>query len=147
MWKHRSAFLRPRYGTLGLVAMPSVWLFQLLFTAISPLADLFFLWSLFNVWIVKQEHGATYAVANLEQILIFYAVFVTVDWCAALVAFFLEARENRQLTWLIFIQRFAYRQIMYWVVVRSFLAAVRGHLVGWGTLERKNTVSASLADG
>jgi cellulose synthase/poly-beta-1,6-N-acetylglucosamine synthase-like glycosyltransferase/peptidoglycan/xylan/chitin deacetylase (PgdA/CDA1 family) len=143
MWKHRGALFRPRYGTLGLVGMPSVWLFQLLFTAISPLADLFFLWSLFNVWLVQQEHGATYAVTNLEQVLTFYAVFLAVDWCAALVAFSLEPKERWSLTWLIFIQRFAYRQIMYWVVVRSFLAAIRGSLVGWGTVARRNTVSMS----
>ena len=41
---------------------------------------------------------------------------------------------------LIFIQRFAYRQIMYWVVVKSFAAAIRGHVVGWGKIERKATV-------
>jgi hypothetical protein len=29
---------------------------------------------------------------------------------------------------------------MYWVVVRSFAAAIRGHVVGWGKLERKGTV-------
>lgn len=42
--------------------------------------------------------------------------------------------------WYLSPQRFAYRQVMYWVVVRSFLAAVRGRLVGWGVLERKATV-------
>jgi hypothetical protein len=31
---------------------------------------------------------------------------------------------------------------MYWVVVRSFVAAFRGRLVGWGKLERKATVTA-----
>ena len=144
MWKHRDALLRPRYGTLGMIAMPSVWVFQLLFTAISPLADFFFIWSLFSVWLVKQEHGATYAMTNLEQVLTFYAVFVTVDWIAALIAFLLEPKEERSLTWLIFVQRFAYRQIMYWVVVKSFVAAVRGHIVGWGTLERKNSVTLGL---
>ena len=49
-------------------------------------------------------------------------------------------REDRRLTWLVFLQRFAYRQVMYWVVVRSFVAAVRGHVVGWGKLERTATV-------
>ena len=143
MWKHRDAFMRPRYGTLGLVAMPSVWLFQLVFTAISPLADLFFVWSLFNVWLVQREHGATYAVTNLEQVMTFYAVFLLIDWCAALIAFSLEPNERWSLTWLIFIQRIAYRQIMYWVVVRSFVAALRGHIVGWGKLERTNTVTVA----
>jgi hypothetical protein len=63
-----------------------------------------------------------------------------VDWLAAVAAFLLEPDEDRSLTWLIFLQRFAYRQVMYWVVVRAFLVAARGRLVGWGKLERKATV-------
>jgi cellulose synthase/poly-beta-1,6-N-acetylglucosamine synthase-like glycosyltransferase/peptidoglycan/xylan/chitin deacetylase (PgdA/CDA1 family)/spore germination protein YaaH len=139
-WKHRDVLFRPRYGSLGLVAMPNVWLFQLLLPAISPLADLLFLWSLVSVWLVKAEHGATYALTNLEHVLTFYAVFLLVDWLAAVAAFLLEPDEDRSLTWLIFLQRFAYRQVMYWVVVRAFLVAARGRLVGWGKLERKATV-------
>jgi cellulose synthase/poly-beta-1,6-N-acetylglucosamine synthase-like glycosyltransferase len=141
MWKHRDALFRRRYGTLGFIAMPNVWLFQLVLTALSPFADLVFLWGLFSVWLVRQEHGATYALMNLEQVLGLYAVFLLVDWAAGMVAFLLEPAEDRWLTWLILIQRFAYRQLVYWVVVQSFLAAVRGRLVGWGTLERKATVA------
>ncbi len=140
MWKHRDVLLRPRYGTLGFIAMPNVWIFQLLFAAVSPLADLLFAWSLVSVWLTWREHGATYAVTNLEQVLTFYAVFLLVDWLAAVIAFLMEPDEDRLLTWLILLQRFAYRQIMYWVVVRSFAAALRGRVVGWGKLERKATV-------
>ena len=75
MCKHRDALFRPRYGTLGFVAMPNVWLFQLIFAALSPLADLMFLWSLVSVWLTKLEHGATYALINLEQVVILYARF------------------------------------------------------------------------
>ena len=145
MWKHRDALFRPRCGTLGLVALPNVWLFQLLFTALSPLTDLLFLWSLASVWLVRQEHGATYALANLEQVLALYAVFLLVDWAAAVIAFLIETGEDKRLTWLILLQRFAYRQVMYWVVGKSFVAAVRGRVVGWGTLERKATVAAPAA--
>jgi hypothetical protein len=125
--------------------MPNVWLFQLLFTAVSPLADLLFAWSLFSVWLVRQEHGSTYALTNLEQVLVLYAIFLLVDWGSAVIAFLLEPGEDRRLTWLIFLQRFAYRQVMYWVVLRSLLAAVRGHVVGWGKLERKGTVEMSAS--
>jgi len=52
----------------------------------------------------------------------------------------MEPEEDKQLTWLIFLQRFAYRQVMYWVVVRSFAAALSGRLQGWGKLDRKATV-------
>ena len=60
-------------------------------------------------------------------------------------AFCLEPSESWSLSWSMLIQRFAYRQIMCWVVVRSFVAAVRGHIVGWGTLARKGTVTVSGA--
>lgn len=139
-WKHRGTLFRLRYGTLGWVAMPNVWLFQLLLPALSPLADLMFVFSLLSVWATRTSHGATYALVNLEQVLTYYAVFLLVDWAAAMIAFLMEPREDKQLTWLIFVQRFAYRQVMYWVVVKSFAAAIRGHVVGWGKLERKATV-------
>jgi cellulose synthase/poly-beta-1,6-N-acetylglucosamine synthase-like glycosyltransferase/peptidoglycan/xylan/chitin deacetylase (PgdA/CDA1 family)/spore germination protein YaaH len=140
MWKHRDALFRRRYGTLGWIAMPNVWVFQLLLTALSPIADLLFVWSLISVWLAKQEHGSTYALTNLEQVLTFYAVFLAVDWIAATIAFLAEPGEDKSLTWLVFLQRFAYRQVMYWVVVRSFVAAIRGHIVGWGKLERRASV-------
>jgi hypothetical protein len=72
-------------------------------------------------------------------------VFLIVDWLASILAFTLEPDEDKWLTWLIFFQRFAYRQVMYWVVVRSVLAALRGRLVGWGKLERKATVELETA--
>ena len=143
-WKHRDAFFRRRYGSLGFIALPNVFLFQLLLPAISPIADLMFLLSIISVGLNAMDHRVdgrlTYGLTNLEQVLTYYAVFLVVDWLAAVLAFLMEPDEDKQLTWLIFIQRFAYRQVMYWVVVRSFAAALSGRLVGWGTLERKATV-------
>ena len=49
----------------------------------------------------------------------------------------MEPGEEKALTWLVLIQRFVFRQTMYWVVVKSIAAALRGHVVGWGKLERK----------
>jgi cellulose synthase/poly-beta-1,6-N-acetylglucosamine synthase-like glycosyltransferase/peptidoglycan/xylan/chitin deacetylase (PgdA/CDA1 family)/spore germination protein YaaH len=142
MWKHRAAFLRS--GTLGWVAMPNVWLFQLLFPAVSPIADLMFLWSLFSVWLASREHGSTYALLDLRSIMTFYGIFLLVDWTAAVIAFLMEPDEDKRLTWLVFLQRFVYRQVMYLVVVRSFRAAIRGRVVGWGKLERKATVGVGV---
>ncbi|MDB4905903.1 MAG: putative glycosyl transferase/polysaccharide deacetylase [Gemmatimonadetes bacterium] len=140
-WKHRDALFRPRYGALGSIGLPNVWLFQLLLPAISPLADLLFVWSLVSVWSTWEQHGSTYALTNLSQVMTYYVVFLVVDWGASMLAFLMEPGEDKSLTWLIVLQRFAYRQVMYWVVVKSFIAAVRGRVVGWGNLERKATVS------
>ncbi len=135
-WKHRDMTLRARYGSLGLVALPNLWIFQIFYAAISPLADLLFVWSLFSVLLVKVQHGEEYALVNLESILTLYALFLLVDWLAAVIAFLMEPREDKTLTWVIFLQRFTYRQVMYWVVLRSITAAIRGQVVGWGKLER-----------
>jgi hypothetical protein len=43
------------------------------------------------------------------------------------------------------LQRFGYRQIMYYVVVRSIATALRGPFVGWGKLERQGTVRAAYS--
>ncbi len=143
-WKHRDAFFRAKYGSLGWVALPNVFLFQLLLPAISPVADLMFVLSIISVWFNAMSHTVdgrlTYGLVNLEQVLTYYAIFLLVDWLAAVLAFVMEPDEDKQLTWLIFLQRFAYRQVMYWVVVRSFAAALRGRVVGWGKLDRKATV-------
>jgi cellulose synthase/poly-beta-1,6-N-acetylglucosamine synthase-like glycosyltransferase/peptidoglycan/xylan/chitin deacetylase (PgdA/CDA1 family) len=140
-WKHRGVLLRPRYGTMGLVAMPNIWIFQLLLPAISPAADLLFLWSLVTVWINKVQHGSEYAMQTLQQVLFFYSVFLLVDLVTALIALWMEEGEERSLGWLVLLQRFAYRQVMYWVVLRSLVAALRGRVMGWGKLERKATVA------
>ncbi len=140
-WKHRGVLLRPKYGTMGLVAMPNIWIFQLLLPAISPAADLLFLWSLVSVWINKVQHGSEYAMQTLQQVLFFYSVFLLVDLTTALVALWMEEGEERWLSWLVLLQRFAYRQVMYWVVLRSLVAALRGRVIGWGKLERKATVA------
>ena len=148
-WKHRSAFFRAKYGSLGWIALPNVFLFQLLLPAVSPVADLMFVYSIISVYINAASHSVddrlTYALVDLEKVFAYYAVFLIVDWLAAVLAFLMEPDEDKQLTWLIFLQRFAYRQVMYWVVVQSFAAALSGRLVGWGKLDRKATVGLASA--
>ncbi|MGH7656293.1 MAG: glycosyltransferase, partial [Gemmatimonadaceae bacterium] len=139
-WKHKDALFKRQYGTLGFVALPNSWVFGLLLTALSPLADLTFLFSLFSVWLTFKTHGDTYALTDLEHVLLFYGVFLISDWMGAMIAFLMEPDEEKGLSWLIMLQRFAYRQIMYSVVLKSFFAAFRGKVVGWGRLERKATV-------
>jgi cellulose synthase/poly-beta-1,6-N-acetylglucosamine synthase-like glycosyltransferase/peptidoglycan/xylan/chitin deacetylase (PgdA/CDA1 family)/spore germination protein YaaH len=141
-WKHRDLLLRQSAGTIGFVALPNVWIFQFVFSFIAPVADLVFALSVGDVYLTFHEHNTTYALDSLRKIIIWYGVFIVVDWCAATLAFLMEPGEDRRLTWLVFLQRFVYRQVMYWVVLRSCVAALRGRLVGWGKLERKATVGA-----
>jgi cellulose synthase/poly-beta-1,6-N-acetylglucosamine synthase-like glycosyltransferase/peptidoglycan/xylan/chitin deacetylase (PgdA/CDA1 family)/spore germination protein YaaH len=142
MWKHRDALFRPKYGALGFVAMPNVWIFQVLFPLVSPVMDLMLLWSAFQALLIKLSGQSEYTTNNLKQVLFYYALFLAVDWLAAAFAFFLEKKDKYRLLWWLLLQRFVYRQVMYYVMVKSVAVAIRGAVVGWGKLERKATVEA-----
>lgn len=142
MWKHRDALFNPEYGALGFIALPNVWVFQVLFPLISPVMDLLFVWTLISAALERWEHPGEYAITNLKQTLFYYALFLAVDWLAAGFAFLLEKREQWNLLWWLFLQRFCYRQVMYYVMVRSVWTAMKGAIIGWGKLERKATVTA-----
>jgi cellulose synthase/poly-beta-1,6-N-acetylglucosamine synthase-like glycosyltransferase/peptidoglycan/xylan/chitin deacetylase (PgdA/CDA1 family) len=144
-WKHRDALLRWRSGALGFVALPNVWVFQLVFPFLAPVADLLFAWSLVTVYLNKVQHGAEYAMQSLEQVVLYYLAFLAVDWLAGIAALLMEPGEERGLAWLVLLQRFVYRQVLYWAVVKAVFAAAQGRARGWGTLVRKGTVELPRA--
>ena len=139
-WIHRDVLFRRRYGALGFVALPNVIVFQVLFPLISPIMDLQLIGSLgvaaFNHW----QHPDEYSPDALWRVLFYYALFVTVDYLAAILAFALERKESWWLLIWLFWQRFFYRQLMYYVAIKSTLTSLQGALVGWGKIDRKATV-------
>jgi hypothetical protein len=62
-------------------------------------------------------------------------LFLAFDFGTALLAFSFE-KEKLVKLWLILPQRIIYRQLMYWVLIKSIVSAIRGTLVGWGILKR-----------
>lgn len=146
LWKHRGALFRPQFGTLGWLALPNVWLFQILFPLLAPLMDILFGWTLVSAALERLEHAHEYSASNLQQVLFYYGLFLVVDWLAAAWAFALEENEQWSLLWGLFWQRFCYRQLLYYVILKSLWTSLRGTIVGWGKLERKASVSAQVAD-
>jgi cellulose synthase/poly-beta-1,6-N-acetylglucosamine synthase-like glycosyltransferase/peptidoglycan/xylan/chitin deacetylase (PgdA/CDA1 family)/spore germination protein YaaH len=140
IWKHRAALFDAKRPVLGFVALPQIWLFQILLTTIAPLVDLAIIWSLVSAVYAWAFHPVEWSPDDLIQPLAYWAAFIFLDLSAGALAMTLERRAPwADLIWLP-IQRFGYRQLMYSVVVRSIDAAVHGGLVGWGKLERKATV-------
>lgn len=142
MRKHLDALFRPKYRALGLVALPNVWIFQILFPLVSPVMDLMLVYTLLVAGLDRLQQPAEYSSTALRQVLFYYALFLAIDWVAAGFAFLLEKKERWRLLWWLFLQRFCYRQVMYYVMIKSVAVAVRGTTVGWGKLERKATVEA-----
>ncbi|HUO94441.1 MAG TPA: glycosyltransferase [Rhizomicrobium sp.] len=145
LWKYRRLTFNPRYGALGVIALPQVWLFQIILTALAPLADLLLVWQLIGQGIAYLQHGAEFTNDNLVIVGVYYAVFMVVDLTAALIGFMMEQREDWSLLWWLMLQRFGYRQLMYYVVVRSIWTAIKGPFVGWGKLERTGMVKVGQA--
>lgn len=142
LWKHRNATFNPRYGSLGMIALPQVWLFQILFSVVSPLVDLVLVWQIISTAMDFLQHRGQFDDTNLIRMLVFYAAFMTVDLAASALAFAMEKKEKWSLLWWLVLQRFGYRQLMYYVVVRSVWTAIKGPSVGWGKQERKATVNS-----
>ena len=142
LWKHRRATLKPRYGSLGLVAIPQTWVFQFMLSFLAPFVDFVLVWRLILSAFDLVEHGSQFDGATLQKVLFYYLVFVVVDLCSAALAVAMERKEETSLLpWLV-LQRFGYRQLMYYIVIKAGLAALFGPLVGWNKLERKSTVNA-----
>ena len=139
LWKHSEANLNRRYGALGLVALPQVWLFQIVLGLISPLVDLMLIFQVAGAIADYLQHGQQYDPTNVKIACFYYALFMIVDLSAAVFAFMFEKGEDRRLLWWLALQRFGYRQLIYYVLVKSVHQRVKGHLVGWGKIERSAT--------
>jgi peptidoglycan-N-acetylglucosamine deacetylase len=140
-WKHRDALLSPKQGTLGFIGLPNTWIFQIIFSLISPITDLVFIGSIASIFITKWQHPTEYSPANAVVILLYFSLFLTVDLVTSFIAFKLEKEDTSLILWLA-IQRFVYRQVMYYVMIKSVLSALKGLAPGWGKLERKATVTS-----
>jgi hypothetical protein len=116
----------PRYKALGWFSLPSIWFFQILLVAVSPVIDSLLIFSLFFI---------------MEfSVLVYLAVFLCMDLLLALLACWMEGEPSRA-AWRILPMRFLYRPLLAWVIWKSIIRAAKGALVGWGKLERSASVS------
>ncbi len=138
VWKHRDTAGKPRYGTLGWIAVPNIFLFQIILPLISPVIDLLFLltlvlWGLAQFRITRLP--LLWTSQDVERSLIYFAIFMLIDLFTCIVAFALERHEDWTLLAPLILQRFYYRQMMYVVLFLALKEAVRGRPVGWRGVE------------
>jgi len=137
-WKHGDTLLRPKYGTLGWIALPNIFLFQLALPLISPIIDLMFLGTLL-LWALAQLRIAQlpqlWTSADVLRSVLFFLGFLLIDLLTCVLAFVLERKEDWTLLFPVLLQRFYYRQLMYLVLFRSVKEAVSGRPVGWRGVE------------
>jgi cellulose synthase/poly-beta-1,6-N-acetylglucosamine synthase-like glycosyltransferase/spore germination protein YaaH/peptidoglycan/xylan/chitin deacetylase (PgdA/CDA1 family) len=143
LWKHRAALFNRERPVLGFVALPQIWLFQIVLTAIAPLVDLAIVWSAVSALYSWSFHPVEWSPDDLMRPLFYWAAFIFLDLSAGALGMALERRAPwADLVWMP-VQRFGYRQLMYYVVVKSIDAALHGVRVTWGKLERRATAAVS----
>ena len=122
LWKHRAALWND--GAFGWIALPSLWVYQILFPAVSPFMDVGMIYALLN--------------RNFAAFGWYFLAMFGIEFIAAFMAIRMDKGNLRLLPWL-FLQRFVYRQLMYYVVLRALWTALRGSAVGWNKFERTGT--------
>lgn len=125
-WKHCTAMFSRKYKGLGMWALPNMLVFQFVIPTFSPIADVLMLAGLFT--------------DNAGRILLYYLLFLLVDSSVSIVAYLFQREKMWVLLWII-PQRFVYRWVMYFVLFKSYLKAIKGELQSWGVLKRTGNVS------
>jgi poly-beta-1,6 N-acetyl-D-glucosamine synthase len=147
LWKHKSALFK--YGWFGWLALPSLWIFQIVFQVIAPLVDIQIIYTLIQfskAWITQGIYTRDWqplpqTLQLLEQTAFFYVLLFLIELTGAFIAFRFD-KEKLRLLWWLFLQRFVYRQLMYAVVWKALTRAFTGGKQGWGKLQRKATVNS-----
>ena len=145
VWKHRSAFARK--GALGYIALPNIVIFQILLPLVSPFIDIMFVVGSLKylIW-DKHFHPETADPASFQPLVLFFLMFLVIDFIASTIAFSLERRHGRDRRdwWLlghVWLQRFAYRQLFSIVLIKTLRRAIDGRHFSWDKLERTATVT------
>ena len=125
LWKHRDIVFNWNYRALGWFSLPSVWFFQIILVAVTPMVDLFLLASLpFGAW---------------RAVLPFVITFLAMDVILATLACILE-HEPITRAWRILPMRLIYRPMLSYCIWKAIIRAVKGAWVSWGKLERTASV-------
>ncbi|KOV54135.1 bi-functional transferase/deacetylase [Streptomyces sp. AS58] len=130
MWKHRRALLdRGPSGRFGRVGLPLVSLFMVLAPLLAPLIDVFLLYGLI-FGPTGKTIGAWLGVLAIQL------------FCAAY-AFRLDRERMTHLITLP-LQQLLYRQLMYVVLLQSWITALTGGRLRWQKLRRTGVVGAPV---
>ncbi|MFJ1974612.1 glycosyltransferase [Streptomyces sp. NPDC087903] len=131
IWKHRRALVeRGPSGRFGRVGLPLVSLFMVLAPLLAPLIDIFLLYGL-----IFGPTGKTVAA--------WFGVLAIQAVCAGY-SFALDRESPAPLISLP-LQQILYRQLMYVVLLQSWITALTGGRLRWQKLRRKGGVSAPPA--
>jgi hypothetical protein len=126
MWKHRRAVLEK--GPFGRFGLPFLALFGVALPLFAPVIDLLAVYGLlFLGW---------------TETAVAWVGMLALQVVTAAVAFRLDRESHRPL-WVLPLQQFAYRQLMYLVLLQSLVTALTGARLRWQKLHRTGQAGVS----
>lgn len=126
-WKHRDLLFSFKKPNIGLIALPNLLIFNFIIPLFSPLVDILFVAGLFT-------HDA-------DQYIFFYLLYYFLDCLISALAYYYDHEKfDLKKAFYLFVQRFIYRQILFVVLFKAYMRAMRGELVSWGVIKRTGNV-------
>jgi cellulose synthase/poly-beta-1,6-N-acetylglucosamine synthase-like glycosyltransferase len=148
VWKHRAAVKQK--GALGWVAIPNMVIFQVLLPLVSPFIDIMFVAGAAIYFVDKYRHPESANPADFHKLVVYFALFMVIDFIASAIAFTLErqrpgGKRDFLLLGHVWLQRFAYRQLFSLVLLKTLKRAMEGGSFAWDKLERTASVRQPIA--
>jgi len=129
-WKHRDLLFSFKKINLGWIVLPNLLIYNFIIPLFSPVVDIMFIAGLFT------KHAGEY--------LFFYVLYFIVDCIISSLAYHYDHKKFRIKTALyLFVQRFIYRQLLFYVLLKAYLKAIKGELASWGVLKRTGNVKSN----
>lgn len=143
LWKNKRVMMNPRYGSLGLFALPYM-VFGLVTLLLLPLTALggliVFSKYLFSLtgWYVLSN----FEVDAFKQVLILFFVFFLISNVRIVYSIARDNSRNKYLLLLMYpIVTTIYTFIISFMVIKVFIATLKGKAQGWGHLVRTGSVT------
>ncbi|WP_260987167.1 bifunctional polysaccharide deacetylase/glycosyltransferase family 2 protein [Kocuria rosea] len=125
LWKHAGMLFRPRYGFLGMVALP--------YTLLATLVPLVFL------PLTVLMAGINLAAGNWQPIAAFAAFVLAIHAVICVLAIRMVGESWTHLL-VVPVYRIIYEPLRAYLLYASLLQALRGRMIGWYKPERTNSV-------
>ena len=136
-FKHRGLYLQRGAWGLKLFTVPNIVVFQFLFTLFSPVMDALLVATLISDGWSYAHHGGDMLSARTVEILAYWGVFQILELAFAAVGLWLHGDKSTwRLLHLTLLQRFFYRQLIFWIALKALFAVLCGQFTSWGRAKR-----------
>jgi len=129
-WKHRDLLFSFKKINIGWIVLPNLLIYNFIIPLFSPVVDIMFFAGLFT------KHAGEY--------IFFYVLYFIIDCIISSLAYRYDNQKFGIKTALyLFVQRFIYRQLLFFVLLKAYLKAIKGELASWGVLKRTGNVKSN----